>query len=112
MNKIIHGVVLALFGAACWFISMILRLPHMAAKGRPMPAFSTLCMAVEPYLLLGLGIAATAYCVRVWMRKAEAGNSWVGFLATAVAALGLVMLPTIVALYLPLVDTLNQLARK
>lgn len=46
------------------------------------------------------------------MRKTEAGNSWVGFLATAVAALGLVMLPTIVALYLPLVDTLNQLARK
>jgi hypothetical protein len=112
MNKIMHAIVLALFGAACGFVSLILRLPHMAARGRPLPAFSILCMAVEPYLLLGLALAATAYCLRVWVRKTDAGNSWVAFLATTIAALGLVMLPTIVALYLPLVDSLNQLARR
>jgi hypothetical protein len=34
-----------------------------------------------PPLLFGLGIVATAYCVRVWIRKADAGHSWVAFLA-------------------------------
>lgn len=111
MNKMIHGIVLALFGAACGFVSLILRLPIMAARGRPLPAFTNLCMAVGPYLLLGLGITATAYCLSVWVRKTDSGHSWVAFLATAVAALGLVMLPTIVAIYLPLVDTLNHLAQ-
>jgi hypothetical protein len=111
MNKIIHGVVLALFGVACWFVSTILRLPYMAVRGRPLPAFTSLCMAVGPYLLLCLGIVATAYCLRVWTRKSDPGHSWVAFLATSVAALGLVMLPTIVAIYLPVVDALNHLAR-
>jgi hypothetical protein len=94
MNKIIHGVVLALFGAAYWFVSLILRLPGLG-----------------PYLLLGLAILATAYCLRVWMRKPDTGNSWVAFLSTSVAALGLLMLPTIVAIYLPVVDALNRLPR-
>ena len=110
MNKIIHGIVLALFGAACWFVSLILRLPTMAAPGRVLPAFTRLCMGLEPYLLLGLAILATAYCLRVWIRKTDTGNSWVAFLSTSVAALGLLMLPTIVAIYLPLVDALNHLA--
>jgi hypothetical protein len=110
MNKIIHGVVLALFGAACWFVSLILRLPPMAARGRMLPAFTRLCMGLGPYLLLGLAILATAYCLRVWLRKTDTGNSWVAFLATTVAALGLVLLPTIVAIYLPVVDALNHLA--
>ena len=111
MNKIIHGVVLALFGAACWFVSLILRLPTMAAPGRVLPAFTRLCMGLGPYLLLGLAILATAYCLRVWMRKTETGISWVAFLFTSMAALGLLMLPTIVAIYLPVVDVLNRLPR-
>jgi hypothetical protein len=36
----------------------------------------------------------------------------VAFLATTVAALGLVMLPTIVVIYLPLLAALNSLAQK
>ena len=110
MNKIIHGVVLALFGAACWFVTLILRLPQMAARGRSLPAFTSFCMALGPYVLLGLGIAATAYCLRVWIRKTDTGHSWVAFLATSVAALGLVLLPIFVALYLPVIDALNHLA--
>ena len=55
---------------------------------------------------------ATGYCIWVWTRKADARSSWVGFLATAGSALGLLMLPTTVAIYLPLVDALNQLASK
>ena len=111
MNKIIHGVVLALFCAACWFIAMMMRLPLMAAHGRMLPGFTRLCMGLEPYLLLGLAILATAYCLRVWMRKTETGISWVAFLSTSMAALGLLMLPTIVAIYLPVVDALNRLPR-
>ena len=112
MNKIIHGVVLALFGAACWFTSLILRLAPMANHGRQLPAFTRLCMALGPMILLAFGISAAAYCVWIWLRKTDKPASWVGFLATSVAALGLVLLPTIVAIYLPLVDALNVLASK
>jgi hypothetical protein len=45
------------------------------------------------------------------MRKTETGISWVAFLSTSMAALGLLMLPTIVAIYLPVVDALNRLPR-
>jgi len=110
MNKIIHGVVLALFGAACWMVSVILKLPLLIPSRDTLPAFTRLCLGLGPGLLLGLAIAATAYCLRVWIRKPDPGHSWVAFLATAVAALGLVMLPTIVAIYLPLVGALNRLA--
>jgi len=112
MNKIMHGVVLALFGAACWFVSIILRLPQMAAGGRVAPAFTRLCMALGPIVLVGLAILATGYCAWVWTRKMDRRPSWVAFLATTVGAMGLVMLPTIVAIYLPLVDALNRLASK
>ena len=84
----------------------------MAARGAALPAFTRLCMAVGPFILLGLAIVAAGYCVWVWTRKTEFRGSWVGFLATAVAALGLVMLPTIVAIYLPLVAAINHLVSK
>jgi drug/metabolite transporter superfamily protein YnfA len=77
-----------------------------------MPAFTQLCIGLGPGLLLGLAIAAGGYCVWVWTRKGDNRSSWVGFLATAGAALGLLMLPTIVAIYLPLADALNRLASK
>ena len=109
MNKIIHGIVLALFGAACWMVWAMLKLPLLTPSRDHLPAFTRLCLGLVPGLLLGLAIAATAYCLRIWIRKTNPGHSWVAFLATAVAALGLVMLPTIVAIYLPLVDTLNHL---
>lgn len=90
---------------------MMMRLPLMASHGRVLPAFTRLCMGLEPYLLLGLAILATAYCLRVWLLKTDTGNSWVAFLSTSMAALGLLMLPTIVAIYLPVVDALNRLPR-
>jgi hypothetical protein len=84
----------------------------MAARDRMLPAFTRFCMGLGPVLLAGLAILATGYCIWVWTRKTDNRGSWVAFLATAVAALGFVMLPTIVALYLPLVDALNHLASK
>jgi hypothetical protein len=84
----------------------------MAARGGPLPAFTRLCMVLGPFVCAGLAIAAAGYCIWVWTRKSERQGSWVGFLATAAASLGLVMLPVLVAIYLPLVDALNHLANK
>jgi hypothetical protein len=54
-----------------------------------------------------MAVAALGYCVYVWVRKTGRQAPWVGFLATTMSALVLVVLPTIVAIYLPLVDFLN-----
>ena len=113
MNKIMHGVVLALFGVECWFTWGILKLPMMVMMGgRPLPAFTRLCVELGPTLVVGLATLATAYCVWVWMRKADSRLSWVAFLATTMAALVFVLLPTMVATILPLIDAVNHLAQK
>jgi hypothetical protein len=48
MNETLHAVILALFGGACWFLSMMLKLPVMvvAPQGTSLPAFTRLCMGV------------------------------------------------------------------
>ncbi|HEY5914081.1 MAG TPA: hypothetical protein VJA21_26130, partial [Verrucomicrobiae bacterium] len=53
-------------------------------------------------------VLAVAYCIFIWVRKAERPAPWTGFLATTMSALVLVLLPTIVAIYIPLVDFLNR----
>jgi hypothetical protein len=88
----------------------ILKLPLLTPSREHLPAFTRLCLGLVPGLLLGLAIAATAYCLRIWIPKTDPGHSWLAFLATAAAVLGLVMLPTIIAIYLPLVGALNSLA--
>jgi len=65
-------------------------------------------MAVGPVLLAGLALLALGYCLYVWVRKADRPASWTGFLATAMSALVLVLLPSVVAIYIPLVDFLNR----
>lgn len=122
MNKMMHAVVLIVFGAASWFLAMMLKLPLMVqpamaklASVSPgqafpgLPAFTRLCMGVGPVLLAALGLLALGYCIYVWVRKAERLAPWTGFLATTMSALVLVLLPTVVAIYIPLVDFLNRL---
>ena len=119
MNKMLHALILLVFSAACWFLSLMLKLPLLvqAATARlpsappgqsVLPAFTRLCMAAGPFLLATFALLALSYCVYVWMRKAERQAPWTGFLATIMSALLLVVLPTIVAIYLPLVDFLNR----
>jgi hypothetical protein len=110
MNKIIHGLVLVFFGLGCLFVWMILKLPAMIAvkTGQALPAFTRLCMAAGPMLLVVLAIAAVAYCIYVWVQKAQSGPSWVAFLATSMSALILVTLPTIVAIYLPIISRFTR----
>jgi hypothetical protein len=115
LNKMAHGIVLVLFGVACWLIWALLQLPPMVrvhGVELQLPAFTRLCMALGPIVILGLATLATGYCVWVWLRKAETRRSWVGFLATATGSLFLVTLPIVVAIYLPLVNALQSLPAK
>ena len=119
MNKMLHAVVLVVFGGACWFMSLMLklplmvqpataRLPSVGAGHAVLPAFTRFCMAAGPILLAVLALLALGYCIYVWVRKAERPAPWTGFLATTMSALVLVLLPTVVAIYIPLVDFLNR----
>jgi hypothetical protein len=119
MNKVMHAVVLLVFGAACGLLLLILKLPSMvipAIARLPsvppgqaiLPAFTRFCMAVGPVVVVVLAILALGYCIYVWVRKAECAASWTGFLATTMSALLLVLLPSLVAIYIPLVDFLNR----
>jgi hypothetical protein len=115
MNKIAHGIVLIFFGVACWLVWALLQLPSMVklhGVELHLPGFTRLCMAVGPVVVIGLGALATGYCAWVWLRKTEARSSWVGFLATATGSLFLVTLPIVVAIYLPLVNALQNLPAK
>jgi hypothetical protein len=115
VNKLAHGVVLVLFGAACWFVWALLQLPAMVrvhGVALQLPAFTRLCMAMGPGIVIGLAAVATCYCLWVWFRKLDRQGSWVGFLATATASLFLVTLPIIVAIYLPLVAAFQSLPAK
>ena len=116
MNKIMHGVVLVVFGLAAWFLSLIMKLPLMVqpmmAKLRggtvaDLPAFTRLCMAAIPIMVAISIVLALGYCIYVWSRKVERRASWTGFLATTMSTLLVLLLPTVVAIYIPLVDFLN-----
>lgn len=114
-----HGVVLVLFAAACWFLSLILKLPLMVQPATArlasvppgqavLPAFTRFCMGAGPIVLATLALLALAYCIYVWVRRVERQAPWFGFLATTMSALVLVLLPTLVAIYIPVVDFLNR----
>jgi hypothetical protein len=119
MNKMMHAVVFVVFGLACWFVSLILKLPMMVLpatarlRSNPLepaalPAFTRVCMAAGPIILTVFALLALGYCLYVVLRKAERSASWTGFLATTMSALVLVLLPTMVAIYIPVVDFLNR----
>jgi hypothetical protein len=119
MNKMMHAVVFVVFSVACWFVALILKLPMMVLpaiarlRSNPLepaalPAFTRLCMGAGPIILGMFALLALGYCIYVWMRKGERSASWTGFLATTMSALVLVLLPTVVAIYIPVVDFLNR----
>ena len=74
-----------------------------------LPAFTKFCVALGTRLVVGLVILAAAYCVWVWLKKADSRPSWVSFLVVTTAALVFVTLPTIIAIYVPLVAALGHL---
>jgi hypothetical protein len=122
MNKVIHAVVLVVFSTACGLLALILKLPSMVipamarlpsvppgqAEGL-LPAFTRFCMALGPVLLATLALLALGYCIYVCVRKPERPASWTGFLATTMSAVVLMLLPIVVAIYIPLVAFLSRL---
>ena len=111
MNKLAHTLVLAVFGIACWFTYGILTVASRAGHGDALPAFTAFCIGLRPALVV-LPILAAAYCLWILFRKAERLPSWVTFFATTMSVLVLVTLPTLIAAYLPLVNSINHLASK
>jgi hypothetical protein len=108
MNKTMHAVILAFFAGACWFLSLMLKMPLMIAQsGAVMPPFARVCVAYGPPLAAGLAFSALAYCVYVWTRKEGRRANWIGFLATALSALLVVLMPTVVAMYITVADFIN-----
>ena len=113
MSKIAHAVILGFFALGCRFLWGMLHISRgVPMDGHPLPAFSSLCLAIGPSALIALVVAAALYCLWVWTRQADARTSWVAFLSTTTAVLSFTMLLVMVAAYLPLVSVLDQLANK
>jgi hypothetical protein len=113
MKKFIHAIILAVFGFGCLTTWGILKMAPVPLLRREvgLPAFTELCINLRSVLVV-LPVLAAAYCVWVWLRKADRVPSWVGFFAAAMGVLVMVTLPAMVAAYLPLVSALNQLPAK
>ena len=110
MKKFIHALVLAVFGLGCFLVWGIL---HLAGTARVahLPGFTTLCISLEPVLVI-LPVLAATYCLWVWFRKSDRVPSWLGFFATTMSALVLVTLPSLIAAYLPVLAAMNNFATR
>src|SRR5215831_14879171 len=89
MNKLAHGIVLAFFGMACFCLWGVFQMPSMVrlhGVALQLPAFTKFCVALGTRLVVGLVILAAAYCVWVWLKKADSRPSWVSFLVVTTAA--------------------------
>ena len=111
MNKVIHGLVTAVFGITCLFLSWMLTLVSGFRPGAELPAFTRYCVSLRP-LLLVLPVLAVGYCVYVWFSKKDTRKSWVGFFAGTMMVLVFVMVPTIIAAWLPVLFLTNVLASR
>ena len=113
MNKIIHGLIAAGFAFACWCLWAMLKLTShvmLRVSDHP-PAFTQLCVELKP-LLVVLPVLAAAYCLYVWIRKTDHRPSWVPFFAATMGSLVLVMLPTMIAVWLPMIQFIELTGKK
>ena len=109
MNKLLHAVILVVFCIACSLVWLLMKLPLLLGPGRPLPGFTQLCVNLRPVMILMPAVAAL-YCLWIWCRKAAKLPSWIGFFAVTMGILVLTTLSAAIAAYLPLYDSLNQLA--
>jgi len=112
MNKVIHGLIAAVFGIACWFLSAWLTMSgvfmHRVLSGDQIPAFTVLCLNLRPLLVI-LPLLAAGYCVSVWIRRDRAGATWQGFFASTMAVLVLLLLPCMFAVWLAVFSTIAKI---
>ncbi|HEX5399401.1 MAG TPA: hypothetical protein VFY06_10175 [Verrucomicrobiae bacterium] len=121
-NFIIHGLILIYFSVICWFAWLTLHLPQMVqalmiaraklvsnATGYGMlPGFTQMMLALRDFMFVP-PLLALVYCLYVWFQKSTVKNSWTGFFAVATATLVFILLPTLVAVLLPVISFMNQL---
>lgn len=113
MNKFIHGLIAAFFGFACLCLWGMLNLTSvvMFRVSENPPAFTRFCIGLKP-LFVVLPIIAVAYCFYVWIRKADLRRSWVSFFAATMGSLVLILMPTLIAVWLPVIQFIELTARK
>jgi hypothetical protein len=111
MNKVIHGIVAALFAITCLFQSWMLTLVSGLMPGVQMPAITRVCVSSRPVLWV-LAALAVGYCVYVWFSKRDTRNSWVGFFAGTMMVLVFVMVPTMITAWLPVLHLTSVLASR
>lgn len=120
-NIAIHGLILVFFSVVCWFIWGALHLPQMmqgmiartghidAVTGTgQLPGFTQMMVGIRDLMFLP-PLLALIYCLFVCFRKSNAKNSWFGFFAATTSALIFIMLPTLIALLLPVIHFINLL---
>lgn len=113
MNKFIHGVIMAFFGFACLCLWGMLNLTSvvMFRVSENPPAFTRLWVGLKP-LFVVLPILALAYCLVVWIRQADVRRTWVSFFAATMGSLVLILMPTLIAVWLPVIQFIELAARK
>jgi hypothetical protein len=114
-NLIIHGVILAFFSVACWFLWGVMQVPRMLAGSggqldRLIPAFTRLLMDYSSFLAVP-PLLALAYCLIAFCRKSSIKTSWMGFFAATFGTILLLALPIILAVLLPYVEWIHQQPR-
>jgi hypothetical protein len=109
MNTLIHGLIAALFGIVCWFLWAMLTVVStlmLRVSDQP-PLFTQMIVGFRP-LLVVLPILVVGYCLFIWFRRSEGTRHWVGFFAGTMMALVVITLPTMVAVWLPVVQFMDQ----
>ena len=113
MNKVIHGLIAACFAFACMCLWGMLTLTSHAmlhASIQP-PAFTLFLIGLRP-LFVVLPVLATAYCLYVLIRKADPRRTWMPYFATIAGSLLFVMLPTLLAVWLPVIQLIGMTVKK
>jgi hypothetical protein len=113
-NNAVHGLIVILFALACLSLFGMLNVIESASArvlGGPPPAFTSLCLAWRPALLV-LPVLAALYCWLVWARSERDRRSWVPFFAATTATLVLITFPTLLSVWLPVVVFMERMAPK
>ena len=120
-NLVVHGLILIFFSVICWFVWGTLHLPQMmqgaiartgaiteaTGYGR-LPGFTEMMVSLRNFMFIP-PLLALAYCLYVCFRKSNVKNSWTGFFAITTAVLIFILLPTLIAVLLPVISFMNEL---
>ena len=112
MNKVIHGLIVVVFGIACWFLwawlTMSATFMQRVLTSEHIPAFTILVLNLRPLLFILPGLAAV-YCLCIWFRRDQTRATWQGFFASTMGVLVLLLLPCLFSVWLPVLSIIEKL---